>query len=86
MVKTVSPIVEPVAPIELPSNTVPSARIKNAFIFTPKKKTLIPSGDNNSSNRMNVFVLISYTVFANCGQGFLGEIVVLKSTTIDTFL
>ena len=38
MVKTVSPIVEPVAPIELPSNTVPSARIKNAFIFTPKKR------------------------------------------------
>ena len=68
MVKTVSPIVEPVAPIELPSNTVPSARIKNAFIFTPKKKTLIPFGDNNSSNRMNVFVLISYTVFVDCGQ------------------
>ena len=30
MVKTVSPIVEPVAPIELPSNTVPSARIRYA--------------------------------------------------------
>ena len=68
MVKTVSPIVEPVAPIELPSNTVPSARIKNAFIFTPKKKTFIPFGDNNSSNRMNVFVLISYNEFLNCGQ------------------
>ncbi len=45
VVKTVSPITEPDAPMDVPSKTVPSARIKNAFFiflfipFSGKKKS-----------------------------------------------
>ena len=63
VVKTVSPIVFPVAPIEVPSKIVPSANINHAFIIPHKKKAFIPSGDNDSSHRMNAFVLYCYTAY-----------------------